>query len=349
MRLICPHCMSNVTVSDDAAGKEAACPSCGKSFPTPPRYTAAVSPEATPPPGLSESSRMASFPEPPGPPGYVPQSQTPASIPAPPSYRPSTPTGPPVGPSGFLTPPASEAASQPSGYRRSFSIIISPKVIEWLPVVFLTLTFFTTFFSWTGTHVGGASVYSQGPWWAVGGWVHRNKQLEEFAPPKTTGWMDKIPVGYDWLLMVPFLLLLILATAAAIAERVFQRLDPEKFPQIAQLWPKRHMIIAALSVAVLALLVLQSIRGFGLERAVRECVEKDEGVSRMRNEAQGNEWRLERVKYEEEKELARFNLSRTTWMHLAVACTTLAVLAAIGNILLENRGDRPPPKLKMYY
>ncbi|MBM3983136.1 MAG: thioredoxin, partial [Planctomycetes bacterium] len=50
MRLICPHCMSGVSVPDDAAGKDAPCPSCGRSFPTPARYAPEVAPAPAPAP-----------------------------------------------------------------------------------------------------------------------------------------------------------------------------------------------------------------------------------------------------------------------------------------------------------
>src|SRR5690349_13504042 len=117
MRLICPHCMSGVTVADDAAGKEATCPNCGKTFPTPARYSAAVVPDAGvgAVAGAIDPGRSTPHPEPVSAPAPRPvpeaasavattgaaTAQTPA---APPGYVPPAPAGaPPVDSSGFLT------------------------------------------------------------------------------------------------------------------------------------------------------------------------------------------------------------------------------------------------------
>jgi hypothetical protein len=347
MRLICPHCMSAVTVPDDAAGKETTCPNCGKAFPTPSRYSAAVVPDPAAVAGSIDPVRSAPHPEPPTPPAPAPGQGAPT---APSGYvPPAPPPAPAQAPSGFLpTAPAPAGVPAQAGYTKSVGFIVSPKVVGLLPAVLLTLTFVLTFFSWVGTHLGGHPIYSQGPWRAVTGNVGRNQELEKVAPPGTIGWPET-KVRSDWLLMVPFLLLLILATALALADHLLPESAREKVPPLVQIWPMRHTIIAALSVAALALVVIQSINGFGLERGARQVVRDNPTLAKTREAAQGSEWKLATVDQAEEDELAKFGLSRTLWMHLAVTCLALGTLAAIGTILLDGRGNKPPPKLLLHY
>ena len=68
-----------------------------------------------------------------------------------------------------------------------------------------------------------------------------------------------------------------------------------------------------------------------------------------REEAKGNEAKLIAVNQKEEQELAKFGLGRTTWMHLAVLFTVIGSLAALGTIVLDRRGTKPPPKLLLHY
>src|SRR5438046_1518348 len=102
MRLIYPHCMSGVTVPDDVAGKEATCPNCGKSFPTPARYAAQPLPYSAVA-GPIEPVRTSPHPEPPTPPAVPTAPAAPPTPPAPPGYVPPAPPVP-VAPSGFLPP-----------------------------------------------------------------------------------------------------------------------------------------------------------------------------------------------------------------------------------------------------
>lgn len=336
MRLICPHCMSGVTVPDDTAGKDATCPHCNKSFPTPARYAPQVSPDP-PTPELTPTS------------GPLALEVTPSA----PAQAPSAPPGyvapPPVPPSGFLPPPPTVGGQIPvaAGYAKAIGFTISPKVVAWLPAVFFTSAFLLTFFPWVGTYLGGHLVYSQGPWRALFGYVNVNRGLEVVAPAGTIGWTDK--VRSDWLLMLPFLLLLISAMMLALADRGFRSFDPRNVPPLAKFWPVRHTVIAALGVAAVTLIVIQSLNGFGLERAVHQVVREDPELAKAREEAKGDEAKLIAVNQKEELALVKFNLGRTTAMHLAVLFTVIGSLAALGTIVLERRGDKPPPKLLLHY
>ena len=56
---------------------------------------------------------------------------------------------------------------------------------------------------------------------------------------------------------------------------------------------------------------------------------------------QGRDGKLDAVE-KEDQELAKFNLGRTMWMHLAVACTVFGALATIGSIVLESLQQQAP-------
>jgi hypothetical protein len=225
-------------------------------------------------------------------------------------------------------------------------ITFSLRVVAVLPAVFLTLALVFTFFPWVGTYYAGSAVYSQGPWRAVGGWVSKNPEPERAAPPETIGWTDKVPS--DWYLMLPFLLALLAAAALALADRGLSSRDPQRLPpQLATIWPIRHMVIAVLSVIAVALVVVQSLNGFGLERAVQQVVQ--ERLAKEREEAKGDAVKGRVVDQKEEDELRKFRLGRTYWMHCAVLFTAFGALAAIGTIVLERRGSKPPPKLLLHY
>lgn len=337
MRLICPHCMSGVTVPDDAAGKDATCPNCGKSFPTPARYSAEVMspPPPLPPPPAPVVTEVA----PPTPPAVT-------APPAPPGYVPPTP--PPMTGTGFLP---SEPSAKPQaagatveGYEKSVGITISPKVVAWLPAILLTIVFVFTFFPWVGCYAGGSPVYSQRPWGAMfNSTPNRNFKLEGGTIPG--GWLDK--KKGDWELMLPFFLALILAVVFAWAERGFGALDPRKIPPLAKLWPWRTAVIAGCASLALTLLLVQWANGFGMERAIKQHVA--EKFTAEREKAGDSPEARGKVEYDQEQEFNRYGLEHTTWFYLALVCMLLAVSAVMTRAALDNRGNKPPPKLVLHY
>jgi hypothetical protein len=329
MRLICPHCMSGVTVPDDAAGKEAICPNCGKSFPTPARYTANVVPEAPVP--VPVAPPVAPMP------AAVPQAPAAPTPSAPPGYVPAP--VPPLAPSGFL--PATPAA--PGGYAHARGLTISPRVVAWFPAVFLTLALVLTFFPWVGSYATHA-VYSQNPWRAAVRSVYRDFTLEKLIPIPT-GWLDK--VRSDWSLMVPYLLCLIAAVALAWGDRGLNAFDPQRFRPLARVWPHRQAVVFGLGTLALLLALVQVWRGFGMERAMRGVV--DEQFAAQRADAAGSPSKLEQVDYEVDQAYAKFHLETTTWAYLALAFNALAITFAIVRWLLERRGNKPPPRLVLHY
>ena len=330
MRLICPHCMSGVTVSDDAAGQEAACPNCGKSFPTPARYSAAVVPEAPVPRHAPEVAPMPAAvppPVPPAPPGLIPPA--------------------PVAQSGFLPPASAVAAEAPApvGYTRSCGITISPKAVAWLPAVLLTAVFVLTLFPWVGSYVGNSAVYSQRVWGAAfGASPNRDFRMEK-TNTVPGGWLDKM--RSDWELMVPFLLALLAVLALAWAERALGNEPPRQVPPLARVWPWRNALVAALAVLMFVLLLAQMLNGFGMERAIRRQI--SEQFAEQRAKVADKPHELEKLKYDEGQELDKYNLERTWWLYLALGCTGLATVAVLMRVALDRRGNKPPPKLLLHY
>lgn len=337
MRLICPHCMSGVTVPDDVAGKDAACPNCGKSFPTPARYTAEVAPAPAPaasaPPSEVAPPPSAVAPTPTAPPGYVP--------PAPPPVPPAAPSG-----SGFLPPATAPAeAPAPAGYTKSCGITISPHVVAWLPAILLTFVLVLTFFPWVGCYAGGSAVYSQRPWGAAfGASPNRNYKLEE-AGTIPGGWIDKMKS--DWKLLIPFFLLLFVAIAFAWTERGFRSLDPRKIPPLAKLWPWHNAIVAGCASLAFFLLLLQVFNGFSMERAIKQQIA--EQFAERREKAKDSPATQAKLDYDEERAFEAYNVERTSWLYLALMCGFLAVIAVMTRACLDRRGNKPPPKFVLHY
>jgi hypothetical protein len=325
MRLICPHCMSTVTVPDDAAGKEAVCPNCGKAFSTPSRYSAAVVPGA---PAATEPA---------APPGYVPPTPASASVP-PPGYVP-----PAVG-SGFLPATDTPTDAPAVGYTHARGITISPQVFSWLPAALLLVTLILTFFPWVGVYAGGTSIYWQQPWRAVVGSVGRNFALER-AIAISTAWLNK--VTSDWELMLPFLLCLLVATILAWLDRAGHMFDPNRLKRLERIWPHRQAIIGALAALAFTFSLIQALNGFGMQRAIRQTV--TEQFADAREKAKSDPSEQKRIEYDEEAAYRGYNIERTTWLYLALVCNAFAVLALVVRYLLARRANKPPPRLVLHY
>ncbi len=361
IKLVCPRCMNPVPVADDFAGREVTCPSCMKPFDAPARYNPAVLTDPMQPAPLPVAPIQAAS----GPAASPPPVTNPTPIPTPtsppePTMSPETPQPPP----GFVPPPPPVTATpqapympasggMPSaipdpqlvGYTKAHGITITPTVVAWLPAVLLTLTFLCTFFPWMGSYVGGYPVHSQSPWRAVFGSVSRNYSLEQNMPDP--GWIDKVTP--DWPLMVPYLLLIFLAAGIAWADRGLHGIDPRKIPPIEKLWKWRKALIALLAALALTLVTVQITRGFGMERAIRTMVRANPELAKAREEAKDSPARLAAVENREDAELAKYNLSRTWWQDIAMTSNLLAVLMVILSIVLDRRGNKPPPKILLHY
>lgn len=321
-KLICPNCAKFVTVPDEAAGTTVPCPECQAPFPVPARYDPVVSVPAAPPPPPAPPPVAVPPVVPPAPPGLVPEALAPAA--------------PPVAP----------------GYAHTVGFSLKPSTLAWVPSVGLTVILVLTFFPWVGSYVGGSAVYSQGAWRALTGRPDRNFHLEELSRQQA-GWPADVinQVSSDWPLMLPYLLLLILAVVIAWAERLVADINRTRLPRqagfLGDVWPYRVPVLAGLSVVLVALLFLQAARGFGLERAMRQVVA--ERFAGEREKAAGNQAALDRIEFQADQELSKFNLERTAWFELAVGLHLLVVLAMAGRFWLDRRGTKPHPRVVFQY
>lgn len=319
-KLICPNCARFVTVPDEAAGTTLPCPECKAPFPVPARYDPVVSvPATSPPPPV-----------------------------APP---PVTPAAPPPG----VTPEALAVVTQPpppvgAGYEHTVGVSLKPSTLAWVPAVGLTLVLLLTLFPWVGSYVGGSAVYSQTAWRSLTGTPARNFHLEELSRQQA-GWPTDVlnKVSSDWLLMLPYLLLLILTVGLSWAERFVADVSglPKQVGFLRDVWPQRILALAGLAVILVVLLFLQAGRGFGLERAMRQTVA--DRYAEDRTKAAGNQAELDKIEFRADQELAKFNLERTAWFELVVGLHLLVVLAMVGRYWLDRRGNKPPPRLVLQY
>jgi hypothetical protein len=233
----------------------------------------------------------------------------------------------------------------PLGYTRAHTMVVSPRMVSWFPVIFFTLSLLCTFFTWVGAYFGGDyPVYSQRPWGAIFGGVKRDFVLEQ-RMQISASWLDK--VRSDWELMVPYLVVLVLAVLLAWAERGIRTLDPRNIPPMARVWPWRLAIMAGLGIVAFVLVMIQVNNGFGMERAIRKSV--NDQFAEERAKAASSPARLEQIKYQEDQEFAKNDLERTVWLYVGIICNVIAVLAVFGHIALDRRGSKPPPRIVIQY
>lgn len=321
-KLLCPHCLKSVAMPDAAAGTDAPCPECGKTFPIPARYTPVVAPAAATP--------LPSAP-------FVP-----------PPPAPHTPEPLPSGPLPIPYPDHAAPRPLPAGYTHSRTLTVSPIAVAWTPAVALSVIVLLTFAPWVGVYPGGTAVYTAGAWRTATGFPKRNPQLErlllrELPPPSV-----EERTHSDWLVMAPYLITLILAAAWAWVERLEaqQRLTaaPRRF---ALFWPHRQAIAAVLTALATLFLFIETTRGFGLERGLEAAVAAKYEEARQATAADPTT--LQAIEFDQAQELARDGLERTAWFVLVWCLHIAALLALAGRAWLDRRGNKLPPRLVFQY
>ncbi|HXD88779.1 MAG TPA: hypothetical protein VN641_19975 [Urbifossiella sp.] len=273
------------------------------------------------------------------------------SFPIPARYRPTVapaaptvplPLSPEPLPSHPLPIPLPASAVPPAGYTRSRSITISPCVVAWTPAVALAIIVILTFAPWVGVYPG--PVYTQGAWRAITGYPKRDPQLERLLPKDLPPPSIEDRTHSDWLVMLPYVLMLILATALAWIERLEAHERRTGIPRRLPLfWPHRQAIIAAFASLALLFLAIQTARGLGLERALDAAVrEKFEAARAAASDPR-------EVNFDQALEFARDGLERTGWFYLAWCLHIVVLLAILGRAGLKRRGNKLPPRLMIQY
>ena len=253
---------------------------------------------------------------------YTPSVAAPAAPEPPPGFVPPKPAAGPV------APPAPTPI---------------PAWLGWVPAAALTVALLASLFPWAGSYPGGVRVFSQTAWQAAVG-----SFSTALLPDDLIG--DEGPlraaVGFSgWL--VPYLPLLLIAVAAAWAERLVPAAALAKLPPrltwLAALPPHRYALLAGLAAGTLLLLVLQNVTGFGLERAAVAAAEaKYADEYKAAADAPSKQTRA-RVKAGFEAN--RLGVQTTTAEDLAMLAHLVAALAAGGGWWLHRRGDKPLPRL----
>lgn len=323
MRVVCPLCAEAITISDDLAGQATFCPQCKSAFtaptlmPVPPPAPPALVPPPMPISSLGEKSSVVF--------GKDATMSAPATIPFP-------------------------APATPPGYSRSVGLALLPEMVQWLAPVALVLTVILTFFPWSGAYPGDHAVYTQTPWGAlfasfssdpVGDKVLQLDTVAEGSSDKSV--RDQIHTNW---FMLPYLPGLLVTAALAIAFTLLPTLKVKLPPQLEKLVPWRMAIIAVLGFLLTGIVVIQSLRGFGLENALREkvdaLVQKEHDRAKTPEEIKTFEIRRGSI-------IDGWNVEQTTANRLALMLHVVAVLGAAGTFLMSRRADKPAPRLELMW
>ena len=237
MNLLCPHCQKMLTASDQFAGQIMKCPHCSNTF-TAPALPKIPTPSAAP----AATASVASAPNPPaGAPAREDiflSSPTPATASA--ESAPSGMAGP--RPTGDQPPPVSPfpVSSGPlAGYRRTYTIWISPRIVPWIAPACLVVVFILTFFSWLNIRIPGQGVRGESAW--------------------------TIAFGQGNALLIAYLLLFLLALLITFASAVLPRLAITLPPAVQQIMPWRSAIVTGAILLAFLFLFLQLLKGFSEE------------------------------------------------------------------------------------
>jgi hypothetical protein len=294
---------------------------CGTVFPVPASYSPAVDPAAGPATHpRKETAAVATdllTDRPLPPPGFVP-------------------------PAGLMPPEPYPQTAE--GYEKTTGFTISPRVLEWIPAACFTLIFLLTFFTWCGMYPGGYKAYSQNAWQAAFGNFSSDYFSEEVLKMESD---LAARVGMNFLL-IPYLIGLILVVALAWFERfIGPATERIPVPQIQEYWKYRFAVIAGLGAVLLLLLAFQIRIGFGLESAARQRAAI--AYEKEFEKAGDNSTARQKVYVKQGQELGGYGLQNTSWLALAIAAHVVALAAAAGKFLIDARGERPPPRVSLYW
>ena len=348
MRVFCPNCSEPINIADDLAGKATTCPLCKAPFSAPALFTGDSAAPATiksyspaPPAPATASSVMPPAyevkPPPPTPaaqPSYTPTTPAPSS-----NYAPAAPT-----PATSYTPPP----STPGEYSRTYGFSISPELIQWTAPVCLGIAIFLTFFSWNGSYPGGYAAYTQGPYRAMFGRIHTDPVAEKVLklnPAKAAEGQTRLEdqVGSNFLLLL-FLPLLFFTFGLSVFFTLLPQLQVKIPPDLQRFIPWRMLVITGLSVVLIFFLSIVSMRGFGLENALRAKAEIKEPLPDNPSSED-----VATREIEEGAALGRFSPRRTTALELEFVALILAALGAAAAYGMMHRTDKPHPRLEVMW
>jgi hypothetical protein len=339
MEILCPNCQRKLTILEQYAGQQMKCPLCAGTF-SAPALPPTLGVPATP-----------SSPIPPAPPPVPPSPPSGAGAPVPDTFGAPLPNLdlPPVSPSPV-----------PAEHAGRFSVWISPRICQFVPVVLLFLVFILTWFTWVAFAPGGVYVDSQNAWQAAFGSVSTDPDLKKnYSSLRTSE--DKDDAGTDAMLnkglpikagdpgfgVVAFFWLLALlanfmvAVAAVAVGYVHGMLPPSVQPYLRWRWAA----VALVTLVCFLLLALQHSIGFNLERNNLAAIDRlarrldeqsktspDPGASKAVAIVRGT---LEQA------------VVRTFWYRCAYWFYFWAMVFAFITMLADLRSPRPAPRIDL--
>lgn len=339
IRQICLSCYKTVELPDDTAGKDAPCPNCGKTIAVPPKYAAGVADGG----GLSAAPPSPPAPSPGTRSGAPPMSSDPS---APPGLKPELPAVPPG-----AAPPA-------DGLTRGFGVALDPKWLDWVPAGCILLAFVLAFFPWAEMRLGGYTVMSQNGWDAFFGGKAYNppvnppggadavRQWEELDN-KLSGRVDDkgFMIRTNWLIVL-YVLLLLATVILFVVERVVR--DPAAIPPLANqkwlpgVWKWRLVFLGGLAVLLFALIAIESVAGFGLQKSM-DVVAK-QNYQKELGEPNPTDTQYRSTLIAVGQEAGRYPVTQTVWLRLLLALHGLAVVAMAARFWLASRDAKPHPR-----
>ena len=263
----------------------------------------------------------------------------------------SEPIAPPPGLSPAAVAPPPPLAPMPSAPAAESdpgrcSVVLSPVWLDWIPVACLAGVLVLTLFNWIGTYPGGTRVYSQSPWFAAVGYISTNTLPEDLLLDEK--YFEDNVTGNRWLLA--YFPLLFIALFLGVLDRALRNPTTTNLPGplawVPSIWPQRFAVLTVLAGLLLALLLIQTWRGFGLETAVKQKVAD---VYAKQVEDADSTPKKQKVTVMMGSELARYQLQGTTPLNAALALHAIAFAAMLGRWWLHNRGAKPLPRLSLQY
>jgi hypothetical protein len=335
MEILCPNCQRKLTILEQYAGQQMKCPLCAGTFNAPAL-------PATPGVPASPVNSPAPAVLPPGPLGAAAPDNFAAPLP-----QLDLPPGPP-------TPLATEHTGR-------FSIWISPRICQFVPVVLLFLVFVLSWFTWVAFAPGGVYVDSQNAWQAAFGSVSTDPDLRKNLSSirtedkdNTAADVEQIPIkaikaGDPGFGVVMFLwLLLLLANSfvvivAVVAGYVHGFVPPKVQPYLRWRWAAAALV----TLVSFLFLVLQDSIGFNLERndlaAIDRLTRKMDESAKTASDAGASKtvaiWRgiLEQA------------VVRTFWYRCAFWFYFWALVFVFITMLADLRSPRPSPRIDLLF
>ncbi|MBY0527677.1 MAG: hypothetical protein K2R98_30040, partial [Gemmataceae bacterium] len=239
---------------------------------------------------------------------------------------------------------SSPPAPPPAGYSHTRTYTLNPRLLPWLTPLCLLIIFVLMFFPWVGMYPSGIGVITQNGWnVAFGGFSNSDKVwVKYYGTNETDNIVNQVGVAL-WLVL--YLLVLLPTLVIALAGAMLQnKLIPVELPPAFQnYWSFRPVLLVLLNVAALVFLVFQLVVGLPLEKVTAQEVDKK--VSATRPDRPSDEDDL-KLKLDAGREVGKFNLETTTWVHLALLLQAVALLGAALEFWLERRGPTlPPPRV----